>query len=87
MRSMLERRSPSPTLMSLTPWVLRLSTEIPATVVRTRVPPTVMSMISSSGLTRTAPTCSPLRSEQLMDSTPLPPRPLVGKSSTGVRLP
>ncbi len=44
-------------------------------------------MISSSPLTRTAPTWSPLRSEVRIDITPMPPRPLTGNCSTGVRLP
>ena len=71
----------------VTPWVSRPICETSATRVRTSVPPSVISIISSSSSTRTAPTCSPLRSETLIEITPMPPRPLIGNCSTGVRLP
>jgi len=62
-------------------------TEISSTVVRTSVPVELMSMISCPGMTCSAATVTPLRSEVCSAITPWPPRPCGGKSASGVRLP
>jgi len=56
--------------MSRTPWVLRPCTEISSTVVRTSVPVELMSMISCPGMTCSAATVTPLRSEVCSAITP-----------------
>ena len=71
----------------ITPWVLRPMVETSATRLRTRVPPSVIIMISSSSVTCTAPTTEPLRSLVWIEMTPWPPRPWIGYSLIGVRLP
>ena len=56
MRSMPVRRSPSARRISRTPWVLRPTTEISSTGVRTSVPVELISMISCPGVTCSAAT-------------------------------
>ena len=73
--------------MTRTPWVLRPTTLIPSTPVRTRVPESEISMTSSPSSTRSAPTTSPLRAVALIAMSPCPPRPWTRNSSTGVRFP
>ena len=80
-------RSPSSSRMSRTPWVLRPCTETSSTVVRTSVPLELMSMISCPGITCSAATVTPLRSDVCSAITPWPPRPCGGNSASGVRLP
>src|SRR5690606_4095430 len=69
-RSTPTSRSPSSRRIKRTPCVLRPSSEISATGVRTRVPFDVISMISSSIETCSAPTTRPLRSDVRIEMTP-----------------
>ena len=78
---------PSSTAIKVTPWVARPISRTSATRVRTNTPPVVMSIISSSGLTNTAATTLPLRSEVWIAIMPLVPRPWRVYSLIGVRLP
>ena len=71
----------------VTPCALRPVCAICPTGVRTSVPASEISTISSASVTANACTSSPLRAVVLMAIMPLPPRPLTGKSETGVRLP
>src|SRR5690606_17692908 len=86
------RRTPdrvlfSSTLIRVTPWVARPISRISDTRVRTSTPAVVMSMISSAGVTSTAPTTLPLRAEVWMAIMPLVPRPWRVYSTMEVRLP
>src|SRR5690606_36939328 len=70
-----DRLLPSSTLINVTPCVARPISRISPTRVRTSTPPVVISMISSDGMTSTAPTTLPLRDEVWMAIMPLVPRP------------
>ena len=87
MRATLLSRSSPRTLISRTPWALRLMIEMSSVPVRTKVPWSLMSMSSSPANTCTAATRSPLRSLAFMAIMPLAPRPLTGNSLIRVRLP